>query len=80
MAGILLYEGEHFSIDSERVYEQQELYDVSLGKKYMTSLYWALTMVMKSPWLAPRPSGEQAFACLIVVCGAIVFAAFIGNM
>ena len=41
----------------------QELYEsnrVSLGKQYLTSLYWALTVVMKSPWLHPSQTTEQA--------------------
>lgn len=54
--------------------------EVQLGKVYMTSLYWALTMVMKSPWLPPRSSGEQAYACVCVVFGAIAFAWFLGHV
>ena len=37
------------------VYENR----VSLSKKYLTSMYWALTMVMKSPWLPPGSTAEQ---------------------
>ncbi len=58
------------------VYEEK----VGVGKAYITSLYWALTMVMKSPWLPPQSTGEQAFASMIVVFGAIVFAAFLGHV
>ena len=59
-----------------------EMYEteVGLGKVYMTSLYWALTMVMKSPWLPPQSSGEQAFACVCVIFGAIAFAWFLGHV
>lgn len=58
----------------------RELIDaVPLPKKYLTSLYWALTMVMKSPWLSPSIAGEQVYASFTVVIGAMLFAAFIGN-
>jgi CRP-like cAMP-binding protein len=53
---------------------------VSLGKLYLTSVYWALTMVMKSPWLPPKSTGEQAVACLYVVMGAVTFAWFLGQV
>jgi len=54
--------------------------DVGVGKLYITSLYWALTMVMKSPWLPPQSTGEQVFASSIIIFGAIVFAAFLGHV
>ena len=41
-------------------------------------MYWALTMVMKSPWLAPARTSEQIYASVIVVMGAMAFAVFIG--
>lgn len=47
--------------------------------RYITSLYWALTMVMKSPWLAPSIALEQIYASITVILGAMLFAAFIGN-
>ena len=50
-----------------------------MAKKYLTSLYWALTMVMKSPWLSPSIRGEQIYASVTVIVGAMLFAAFIGN-
>ena len=53
--------------------------DVPMEKKYLTALYWALTMVMKSPWFGPSMANEQIFACVFVVLGAMLFAAFIGN-
>lgn len=52
------------------VYQQH----VGVAKCYVTSLYWALTMVMKSPWLPPRSTGEQIFACIIVFFAAGMFA------
>ena len=52
--------------------------EVPVARRYLTSLYWALTMVMKSPWLPPGPWGEQVFSCVLVVLGVIVFAIFIG--
>ena len=70
------YEDEAFN----RTQLRERLDEVSIAKKYITSLYWALTMVMKSPWLAPSFGNEQVFACITVVLGAMLFAAFIGNL
>ena len=42
----------------------------NVGVRYICSLYWALTMVMKSPWLPPKSTGEQMYACSVVVMGA----------
>ena len=53
--------------------------EVTMPKKYVTSLYWSLTMVMKSPWLAPSNHPEQIYAILVLIMGAMLFAAFIGN-
>jgi hypothetical protein len=52
--------------------------EVGLGKQYLTSLYWATSLVMKSPWLPPSRSSEQVFAIISIVIGAMLFAAFIG--
>ena len=60
----------------EQLYREHDL--VPLGKKYLTAVYWALTMVMKSPWLAPARTSEQIYASVIVVMGAMAFAVFIG--
>ena len=35
---------------------------------------------MKSPWLPPKSTGEQCYACIIVIFGAMIFAAFLGNV
>ena len=35
-------------------------------------MYWALTMVMKSPWLPPGTTSEQAFSSATVTCNAHV--------
>ncbi len=58
---------------------RERLDQVPLQKKYLTSLYWALTMVMKSPWLSPSIASEQIYASFTVIIGAMLFAAFIGN-
>lgn len=50
------------------------LEEVPFRKKYLTSMYWALTMVMKSPWLSPSMESEQLFACISLILGAMLFA------
>ena len=53
---------------------------VPLPKMYVTAMYWALTMVMKSPWLSPSSTGEQAFCCLALFASSVMFAYFLGNV
>lgn len=57
-----------------------EMEDEDLSLKYTASLYWALTMVMKSPWFHPIAPGEFAFACIFIIIGCVLFAYFIGNV
>ena len=49
-------------------------------QRLMSSLYWSLTTLIKTPWVHPDTIIEKAFASLIVVAGAIVFAAILGNI
>ena len=76
--------GEAFATDAavanqtllEQLYQEEAV--VPLGKRYLTAVYWALTMVMKSPWLPPSRTSEQIYASIVVVLGAMAFAVFIG--
>ena len=52
----------------------------SLGLEYMSSLYWSLTTLIKTPWVHPDTILEKIFASVIVVVGAILFAAILGNI
>lgn len=54
--------------------------DEVLGVKYFIAFYWALTMVMKSPWLAPASMAEFALASCMALVGSIIFAYFVGNV
>ena len=65
---------------SEHAVPSARAHQVGVGKSYITSMYWALTMVMKSPWLPPQSTGEQAYCSMVIVFGAIVFAAFLGHV
>ena len=51
-----------------------------LGLEYMSSLYWSLTTLIKTPWVHPDTILEKVFASIIVVVGAIMFAAILGNI
>lgn len=52
----------------------------SLGLEYMSSLYWSLTTLIKTPWVHPDTIIEKVVASAIVVMGAIMFAAILGNI
>ena len=43
-----------------------QISDEPFGVQYFISFYWALTMVMKSPWLAPASMTEFALASCMV--------------
>jgi len=46
----------------------------------MSSLYWSLTTLIKTPWVHPDTIIEKVVASAIVVMGAILFAAILGNI
>ena len=48
--------------------------------QYMSSMYWSLTTLMKTPWVGPDTELEKLFASFAVVMGAILFAALLGNV
>ena len=48
--------------------------------QWLTSWYWALTMLMKMPNVGPDTAGEKAFSCLTVIVGAIFFALLLGQV
>ena len=48
--------------------------------QYLSSMYWSLTTLMKTPWVGPDTVLEKIFASLAVVMGAILFAALLGNV
>ncbi|KAL1524301.1 hypothetical protein AB1Y20_019204 [Prymnesium parvum] len=47
--------------------------------QYLSSFYWALTMLMKTPFVGPDTVLEKAFSCFIVILGAILFALLLGQ-
>jgi hypothetical protein len=48
--------------------------------QYISSMYWSLTTLMKTPWVGPDTQLEKLFASFAVVMGAILFAALLGNV
>jgi len=48
--------------------------EASLAQAYLTSFYWALTMLMKTPMVGPETINEKIFACFTIAIGAILFA------
>ena len=53
---------------------------VPISRMYITSMYWALTMVMKSPWKPPKSPGEQAYCAFVVVAATLLFAMLIATV
>ena len=49
-------------------------------QQYITSLYWSLTMLMKTPVVGPDTLVEKIFSCFLVLLGAFVFAVLLGNI
>ena len=47
---------------------------------YLSSMYWSLTMLMKTPYIGPDTLLEKVFGCLMVVLGAFMFAVLLGNI
>ena len=52
----------------------------SFGHQYLSSMYWSLTTLMKTPWVGPDTVAEKVFASVAVVIGAVLFAALLGNV
>lgn len=48
--------------------------------QYLSSMYWSLTTLMKTPWVGPDTVIEKVFASVAVLIGAILFAALLGNV
>jgi hypothetical protein len=46
----------------------------TFAQAYLSSLYWALTTMMKTPMVGPDTIYEKIFACVAVGIGAIMFA------
>ena len=46
--------------------DRMRLHDETVPVQYLASFYWALTVVVKSPWLHPAPPAEFVFACCTV--------------
>ena len=54
--------------------------DSTLGQKYLSSLYWSLTTLMKTPWIGPDTISEKIFGSFAVAVGAIFFAGFLSTV
>jgi len=47
---------------------------------WLSSLYWAFTMLMKTPYVGPDTLSEKVFSCIMVIIGAIIFALLLGQV
>ena len=48
--------------------------------QYASSLYWAVTTLMKSPWFHPNSPYEFIAATIMIIIGCVLFAYFLGNV
>lgn len=51
--------------------------DTAFGQQYLSSLYWSLTCVMKTPWIGPDTTLEKFVGLFAIVLGAIVHTYFL---
>ena len=58
---------------------RQEIENEDLEMRYIASLYWAITTLMKSPWFHPASPGEFGVALIMIIFGCVLFAYFLGN-
>jgi len=47
---------------------------------WLSSFYWAFTMLMKTPYVGPDTLPEKIFSCIMVIIGAIIFALLLGQV
>jgi len=59
---------------------QRDFRNQTVAMQYTASLYWAVTTLMKSPWFHPTSPGEFILALVMIICGCVLFAYFIGNV
>jgi len=59
---------------------RKELQTEDVAMQYTAALYWAVTTLMKSPWFHPSSPMEFISALLMIICGCVLFAYFIGNV
>ena len=57
-----------------------DMYDEGLEMKYASSLYWAVTTLMKSPWFHPNSPYEFIGSTVMIIFGCVLFAYFLGNV
>ena len=54
--------------------------DVALGQQYLSSLYWSLTTLMKTPWIGPDTVFEKVVLFLSLLMSAILNANFLSTV
>mgnify|MGYP002033796426 CR=1 FL=1 len=69
-----LRHADEFSLSWVRRTSTRDLEGAPLDQKYLSSLYWALTTLLKTPWVGPDTMLEKAFTSLMIVLGTFVFA------
>jgi len=57
-----------------------DMYDEGLEMQYASSLYWAVTTLMKSPWFHPNSPYEFIGSTVMIIFGCVLFAYFLGNV
>ena len=52
----------------------------SFAQQYVSSFYWSLTTLMKTPWIGPDTIAEKTVATCAIFAGAIFYASFLGTV
>jgi len=54
--------------------------DSSFGDQYITSFFWSLTTLMKTPWIGPDTIAEKITTIVAICSGAVFYASFLGTV
>ena len=52
----------------------------SFAQQYVSSFYWSLTTLMKTPWIGPDTVAEKVVATCAIGFGAIIYAQFLSTV
>ena len=66
------------NLNPDLSYDPTRAYEV--WNQWLSSCYWALTMLMKMPNVGPDTTIEKFYSCIIVIVGAIFFALLLGQV
>jgi hypothetical protein len=54
--------------------------DSDFAQQYVSSFFWSLTTLVKTPWVGPDTIAEKLVATFAVAAGAVFYASFLGTV